>query len=777
MYPNARVQRARRAKRDLQAAAVRSWAGRISPPWHVGAATPLETKLHAPAVRREWVHRAELVHQLARTRAKLILIDAPAGFGKTTLVAQWQAQAGRSRRFAWVSLDGGDNDEVRLWQHILSTLRRSSPDLAVGEPGWPLPASREALPGAVLRRLVNRLARTSTPVVLVLDDYHVIKERGCHEQLKFLVAHLPPLAQIVLITRADPPLPLARLRARGELAELRARDLRFSPAEAAALVRTTAGIQLGEADLADLVARTEGWAAGLYLAALSLRGHPSPGAFIHQFSGNNRFVFDFLTEEALNLQPPEIRRFLMRTSILDRLTAPLCDEVAGTSNAAEILAGLDRANLFVVALDDGQVWYRYHHLFAQMLRSRLARAEPGMIADLHRRASAWHRDNGLAEEAVSHALAARDFSAAVGILAKSWAELVFAGRTATVSRWIRALGDERILADPLAAHCAAWVSALTGDQEAFRRCLAVIEVAQQEGPLPDGMRSLRASAALVRATFGFGGLPDMRAAADAAVKLQDVQAGCSTWHALARTVRGYGLYLCGEPGAAAELAEALLCQAVAPLVRMLALGVAALIACEEGRLRQAEELASAGREIALRNGLAETQSCSFVYTAAGAIHYHGARLAQARGEFEQALRVRRGWLTLSPWPTVDIFTRLAGVQADAGDPAGAAISIAEARSLLAARPDGAEALYARVNAAERLLRRGWSRRSLSEPLTEREQAVLRMLRGPLSVPEIGRELHVSPNTVKTHTRAIYRKLGVSTRHDAVRRARQQGMVI
>ena len=275
----------------------------------------------------------------------------------------------------------------------------------------------------VLPSLVNELAALRAPVVVVLDDYHVISERSCHDQVAFLLSHLPPAVQLVLVTRADPPLPLARLRAAGEMAEVRAPELRFAPAEAATLVRTVAAVDLSEPDLADLVERTEGWPAGVYLAALSLRGHPSPSAFVRQFTGDNRFIVDFLAEEVLSRQPAEIRQFLTRTAVLDRFCAPLCDAVTGSANAAEIIDVIERDNLFVVPLDDNRQWYRYHHLFAQVLRGQLARTEPAIVPALHERASAWHRRSGSAEEAIDHALAAGDVAAAVDLIAQSLARL------------------------------------------------------------------------------------------------------------------------------------------------------------------------------------------------------------------------------------------------------------------------------------------------------------------------------------------------------------------
>ena len=353
----------------------------------------------------------------------------------------------------------------------------------------------------------------------------------------------------MLITRADPPLPLARLRAVGEMAEIRQHDLRFTPADTAALVHAVAGLQLSEPDLADLVARTEGWATGVYLAALSLRGHPSPGAFVRRFTGENRFVAAFLAEEVLSRQPEEIQRFLVRTSILGRFCAPLCDAVTGSAGAADIIGTLDRENLFLVLLDDNRQWYRYHHLFAQLLRSQLARTEPGIAAALHERASAWHRRSGSIEEAVGHALAADDVAGAVDLIARDWYSYADAGRTATIRELIRSLGDDRIAARPVAAHCAAWIAALSGDQGSVLRWLPVAEAGHHAGPLPDGMRSLSSSAALLRGICGFDGLRVMRESAAAAAELESDPA--SPWYAMARSGLGFSLYLSGEPQAAA----------------------------------------------------------------------------------------------------------------------------------------------------------------------------------------------------------------------------------
>ena len=340
---------------------------------------PIETKLHPPSLRKDWIERGELVAELTSSRARLILVDAPVGFGKTTVVAQARASARDGRRFAWISLDSGDNDPGTLWSYVVHALERAAPEFDGRNTLRALRIRQPDFTGAVLPVLVNELARLSAPVVLVLDDYEVISEVSCHQQLAFLLLSLPSLAQIVVVTRTIPPLPLARLRAAGQLAEFGERQLRFRTADAAALMQAVSGLMLPEPELADLVERTEGWPAGLYLAALSLRTHPAPSAFIRQFTGDNRFIVDLLADEVLSRQPAEVREFLLRTGILGRFCAPLCDAVTACGNATQIIEILERENLFIAPLDDTREWFRYHHLFAQVLRSELARTEPDTV--------------------------------------------------------------------------------------------------------------------------------------------------------------------------------------------------------------------------------------------------------------------------------------------------------------------------------------------------------------------------------------------------------------
>ena len=739
-----------------------------------GLAGTVETKLHAPSSRQVWVQRARLTRYLADAAARLVLVDAPAGFGKTTLVAQWRASTGEDRRFAWVSLDRGDNDPDNLWWHVVSALQRACPQINGDVILTALRATRDVAE-SVLPILLNELAAVSVPVVLVLDDYHEIKNGSCHDQMAFLLRHLPANAQIVLITRADPPLPLGRLRAAGEMVEIRQRELQFTAADTAALVHAVASVQLTESDLADLVARTEGWPTGVYLAALSLRGHPSPGAFVRQFAGENRFVVDFLAEEVLSRQPDEIQQFLVRTSILARFCAPLCDAVTGSAGSAGTIETLERENLFLVPLDDNRQWYRYHHLFAQLLRSQLVRTEPGTAAALHERASAWHRRSGSIEEAVHHALAADDVGGAVDLIARDWYAYADAGRTATVRGLMRSLGDDRMAGRPVAAHCGAWIAAMSGDQESVLRWLPVAEAGHHAGRLPDGMRSLSSSAALLRGTCGFDGLRVMRESAATAAELENDPA--SPWYAMARSALGFSLYLSGEPeAAAASLEEAAQSQASYPMTRIFSLSVLSLVEIELGRLPKAQEAADAARLLAARDGLDEAPQSSIAYTAAGAVRAAHGQLEAARSDLEHALRTRQNLAGISPWHTFEPTLWLARVLLDSGDRAGAAGLADQARGVLNALPDGAEAQRARLAELDRRIAGPRRVLPLAAPLSEREVAVLRLLRSSLSLREIGLELYVSPNTIKTHTQAIYRKLGVSTRQDAVAHGRQAGIL-
>jgi ATP/maltotriose-dependent transcriptional regulator MalT len=396
------------------------------------------TKLHRPRLRPGLVPRPRLAERIDQGMERgLVLVSTPAGFGKTTLVADW---ARRSRRpVAWLSLDAGDNDPTRFWRHATAALDVVHPGVAdrvASLFGPPAPRSFDA----VVTALVNQLAGTAAEVVLVVDDYHLIQAAPVHASVTFLLEHLPVGLRLVVAARADPPLPLARLRARAQLAELREADLRFTAGEAAALLRAAVGPELPEAAVAALADRTEGWAAGLQLAALSLAQQPDVDGFVQAFSGSHRFVLDYLAEEVLDGQPEPLRTFLLESAVLERLSGPLCDAVGGRTDSQQLLEQAERANLFLVPLDEERRWWRYHQLFADLLRARLHQEQPARVPELHRTAAAWFEEHGLADDAIGHALAAGDAGWAARLIEYHLEDLILRrNEGATLTRWLSAL--------------------------------------------------------------------------------------------------------------------------------------------------------------------------------------------------------------------------------------------------------------------------------------------------------------------------------------------------
>jgi LuxR family transcriptional regulator, maltose regulon positive regulatory protein len=413
----------------------------------------LETKLYVPGPRPGRVARPRLVELLDHGAAsKLTLVSAPAGFGKTTVLADWLAgrTAGASdgNPAAWLSLDQGDNDALSFWTGVVSALRSVRPDVgttALASLNEPQPPPIRS----VLTRLLNELGAMEADIVLVLDDYHVIDAIDVHDAMAYLVDHLPARSHLVIATRADPPLPLARLRARSELVEIRAADLRFTSDEAAAYLNESMGLDLTAGDVAALEGRTEGWIAALQLAALSMQGRDDVAGFIAGFAGDDRYIVDFLVEEVLQRQPAELQTFLLQTSVLDRLSGPLCDAVSGREGGRAILEALERGNLFLVPLDDRRRWYRYHHLFADVLRARVLDEFPGQVPDLHRRASAWYEQNGEPSAAIRHALAAGDFEHAADLVERATQAMRRRRQDATLRGWLEMLPDDVVRVRPV----------------------------------------------------------------------------------------------------------------------------------------------------------------------------------------------------------------------------------------------------------------------------------------------------------------------------------------
>jgi LuxR family maltose regulon positive regulatory protein len=433
----------------------------------------LATKLYLPGPRPGQVSRPRLLARLDEGLARgLVLVCAPAGYGKTVVLADWARRV--SHPVAWLSLDAGDNDPARFWRHVVAALDpdrsgiggRIAPLL-----GPPAPASFQGLVTA----LINDLA--ADEAVVVLDDYHLIGSPQVHESLAFLAEHRPAGICVVLASRSDPPLPLARLRARGQLAEIRVAELRFTAAEAAALLQHGAAA-LPDASVAALAARTEGWAAGLQLAALSLRRQDDAAAFVAAFTGSHRYVLDYLAEEVLQGQDEQLRMFLLDTSVLERLSGPLCDAVTGRPGSQALLEQAERAGLFLIPLDEARGWWRYHHLFADLLRARLAEEQPGRAADLHRNAASWYEQHGLADDAIGHAAAAGEMLWAARIIEQHF-DLVhrIRGEAATIDRWLSALPAEVVRSRPRLLLAQAHMAADSGHPEVMEPLLDAVECA------------------------------------------------------------------------------------------------------------------------------------------------------------------------------------------------------------------------------------------------------------------------------------------------------------
>ena len=444
-----------------------------SPVTAPGSDVLLATKLHMPGPRPGQVARSRLMARLDEGLARgLVLVCAPAGYGKTVLLADWT----RRGEFpaAWLSLDAGDNDPARFWHHAVAALDRARP--GTGERVGPLlgPPAPTSFQGLVTA-LINDLA--ADQALLVLDDYHLISAQQVHESLAFLLEHRPAGICVVLASRSDPPLPLARLRARGQLTEVRAAELRFTAAEAGELLQHAVSA-LPDASVAALAARTEGWAAGLQLAALSLRGQHDAAAFVAAFTGSHRYVLDYLAEEVLERQDEQLRTFLLETSVLDRLSGPLCDAVTGREGSQALLEQAERAGLFLVPLDEVRGWWRYHHLFADLLRARLQQEQPGRLAQLHRNAAAWYSRHGLADDAIGHAAAAGEMLWAARIIEQHF-DLVhrIRGEAATIDRWMSVLPAEVVRSRPRLLLAQAHMAADSGHPEVVAPLLDAVDCA------------------------------------------------------------------------------------------------------------------------------------------------------------------------------------------------------------------------------------------------------------------------------------------------------------
>jgi LuxR family maltose regulon positive regulatory protein len=618
--------------------------------------------------------------------------------------------------------------------------------------------------------LINELTELPYRVVLVLDDYHCIKESSCHESVAFFIEHLPDTVHVVLSTRSYPPLPLGRLRARGEMDEIHTEQLAFSEEEATILLKEGLRLDIGSTDLLALLEKTEGWPAGIYLAGFSLRGKNDARAFIDSFRGSNRYIVELLGEETLAVLPEAEKQFLLRTSVLERMSGSLCDAVVQTEGSTKLLRELSHSNLFVVPLTENEEWYRYHHLFADFLRYELTSTQPKLVPVLHERASAWFEREGLVGAAIRHAIAAGEHARAGTLIARHWFSYLATGQMVTLEQWLDALPEDLINGEAALSLVKAWISAVYGRQEERARYLALAEGNSYEGKLPDGTPSVEAGVVLVRAVFGYGGAQSIAEAGRRAAALEPERT--SPRASLVRYGLASGLYLSGDiSGARKPLEEALeLTGAGQPLVRIAVLFELSVVAVEEGHLEEAESLAREARALVDRFRLHRIPQSTLAHIALGHVLAERGKPDEAQTELESALSVRRILPNLSPWPTLIGLLALAQVRLTRGDRVGARAVLAEARAILEAVPD-AGMFSELLERQERKLRTSTRQEEpLNWELTERELDVLGLLDGQLTVQQISNSLYVAPSTVRTHIKSIYRKLEVSSRKEAVEHA-------
>lgn len=732
------------------------------------------SKLRRPPSRPGTVRRSLLVERLAADDlCPIVSVVAPAGYGKTTVLSQWAERD--SRPFAWVSVDDRDNDPKVLLSYVARALDRVEP---VGERVFDALASpSSSVPGSVVPRLGAALALMTSPVVLVLDDVHLLRNSECRAALSVLAEHVPAGSRLVLAGRDAPPLRIARLRAEGRIAEVGQADLALTRAEAAALLRA-AEVTLGPDDVAALHERTEGWPVGLYLAALYLREGGSVGTAAASFGGDDPLVSEYFESEFLDRIPQRHRKFLTRSAMLTRMSGALCEAVLDLPGSAATLADLARSNLLLVPLDRRGQWYRYHHLFRDMLLAELERVEPGLLPVLRRRAATWCLDNHLTEEALEYSLAAEDVDTVARLVQPLWSQFYREGRIATLRRWYSWLEDRGgIERYPLNAMNAGFLAHITGQPaQADRWADAVDRWQHQDASLPLDPYT-EAMAATLRAILCRRGAKQMRADADeAARKFAATKAAPISAIPL---VQGTARVLCGDlDGGDAFLSEAenIEEERQVPEVIAVTLCERSLLAMARNQWNHAGAFASRAHARLRQAGIEDSFASALTSAVQARVALHRGDVPSARRELTNALRLRPVMTYAHPHWAVQARIELIRVHLALADITGARTLMREIDEILHHRPD----LGTLVNEAEALrsrLRQGrGSKASGASALTMAELRLLPLLTTHMTAPEIAAELLLSPHTVKSQMMSIYRKLGVTTRHQAVTRARELELI-
>jgi LuxR family transcriptional regulator, maltose regulon positive regulatory protein len=727
----------------------------------------LESKFHAPMARPGIVARTALVDRLAAAQAPVISIAAPPGYGKTTLLAQWAERVWP--RVAWVSCDDGDNDPVVLLSALAVALDRIEPiDPAVFRA---LASSGAGI--TVVPRFVSAIASMRLPVSVVLDHIEAVTNKGCLNTIAELALHLPPGWQFALASRAKVPLPTARLRAQGGIVEVGAEDLAMSPQEASWLL-AGAGVKPDAASTSELVQRTEGWPTGLYIAALAIRAGTRQSEAGFTFTGDDRFMGDYLRSELLDRVSDDEVSFLTRTAVLDRMCGSLCDAILGATASGQVLEELESRNLLVIPLDRRREWYRYHHLFRELLQAELQRREPDLVHDLRVRAAAWYEANAMPEAAIEHAQAAGDIDRVARLVLEHAQPAWASGRVKTVLRWMEwlraATSAEHYGA--IAVH-GALIFALLGQPGAAERWAAAAEQGAFSGTLPDGS-TMAGTLAYLRAILCRDGVDEMRR--DAQIAWEGL-GPASPYRATMLHTEGISYLVQGDH----ERADPILVHAFDVATSANALPLAALILAERcivaaQRDRWTEVTTLAQRAVALvEAGRFEdywTSALVYAWAARDALHRND--IPMARHYVGRAARLRPLLTYALPVVSVQALLELARSYMALADPGGAAAVLRQVHDILQQRPD----LGVIPSQAEELQSRLAKIKAVAvgaSSLTAAELRLLPLLSTHLSFREMGERLHVSTNTVKTQAYSVYRKLGVSSRSGAVTRIHELGL--
>jgi LuxR family transcriptional regulator, maltose regulon positive regulatory protein len=739
------------------------------PSWIGSSLELVEPKLHPPPTRPGIVARTALVERLLASDAvPMVCVVAPAGYGKTTLLAQWAQRT--AHRVGWVSVDERDNDPAVLLTYLAVALGRV-------EPIDPRVVAGLAGPGAsivgVVPRLAAAMAAMTGPVALVLDHLELLENQQCLDAVAELAAQLPAGSQLLVASRARPPLPVGLLRVQGRVVELGVEELAMDDQEARALLEG-AGVGLDDAEVEELVGRTEGWPVGLYLAALAHKAGGPRGQAWAGFTGDVRFVADYLWSELLGQLSSEQVEFLTRTAVLERMSGPLCDAVLGTTGSTDVLAWLEGSNLLLVPLDRQRRWYRYHHLFHDLLRTELDRREPDLVPELHARAASWCEANGLPETAIDHAQAAGEGDRVARLVWELALPAYGAGRVDTTRRWFGWFEDHGLLGHyPSVAVLGAWLQALVGQPAAAERWADAAEQGPDAGTLPDGS-TVPSYRALLRALLCRNGVDRMRADTQAA--LAELSPG-SQWRPTAQLLEGICYLLAGET----DRADPILAHAAEVATETDALPAAAIglaersvVAMHHQAWNRAATLAEQAQGVVRAGALEGYVASALVHAVAARVAVHHGEVLRAQEQVARATRLRPLLTYALPYLAVQTLLELGRACQALDDPAGVRVVLRQARDILQRRPDlgilpkEAEELWSTLDSS-----RGGAVGVAS--LTAAELRLLPLLATHLSFPEIGERLDVSRHTVKSQAMSVYRKLGVSSRSQAVQRAQQLGL--